>query len=170
MHEINRELSVLVGSDQDSAYVQIHIFFFWSMIGISLRCGSAHIYMKLYINLTESFMSILTQPRKLASDAVPTSPQVVPVPRISHPQQQTRTVPSTASSAAYSTFASDHRYRPSFYIPDTRIDPAQAMKPTVRPRLHHHQLYSVLLLCVSRGRDSSGWMGECRRGRRGSCS
>lgn len=169
LFEINWELSILVVSNQDPAYAR-YFFFFWPMIGISLRRGLAHTYMTLYINLTESFMSILTHPRKPASDAVLTSPQAMPVPRISHSQQQTRTVPSTASSASYSTFASNHRYYPSFYIPDTRIDPAQVIKSTERSQLHHYQLYSVLLPCVSRGRDSSGWIGECRRGRRGSRS
>lgn len=115
-------------------------------------------------------MPILTYPHMPASDALPTSPQVVPVLWIFHPQQQTRTVPSIASSTAYSTFALDRRYHASYYTPDTRIDPVQALRPTVRPQLHHHQPYSALLPCVSRGRDSSDWMGECRQGRRGSRS
>jgi hypothetical protein len=75
-------------------------------------------------------MSIVTPSHRLASAAMPAWPQAVPVPRISHPQQQTRTAPSTVSSVAYTTFASGRRYFPSFCIPDTRIDPAQAIEST----------------------------------------
>lgn len=125
----------------------------------------SHIHTRIYIysvNLTESHMSMLTQLRKPASYPMPTSRHAVPVDQISHPQQQIRTVLSTASNSVHSIFASVHRYYPSFYIPDIHIDPAQAIKATVHRRLHHHQFCLVLLPCVSRGWDSSGWMGEYR--------
>lgn len=79
-------------------------------------------------------MPILTPFHKPTSAAMPTWPQAVPDRRISHPQQQTQTGPSTVSSVAYTTFASDRRYFPSFYIPDTRIAPAQAIESTERLR------------------------------------
>lgn len=79
-------------------------------------------------------MSIVTPSHNPASAAMPNLPRAVPVPRISHPQQQTRTAPSTVSSVAYTTFALDRRYLPSFCIPRICIDPAQPIESTGRLR------------------------------------